>query len=147
MIELKKPFEKLFARVGVDSVSDPVIFGEVFELVQFVTQLNSGTGVTGLVPAVSRKNCFVHFTVERAELEQALITSVGFFRLVADLSNEVGRKIRGVEKIVAVSQTEPEAGHKGTPVFMIAFTDRCQRDIHGSPEPIWKGECFETVGW
>ncbi len=114
MVFGEQALEDFLAGGGADGVADAVVFGEGFDFDEVVAEVEIG-------PAVGVADGEVEFAVQAAQFEDALIAGFSFRqRLLADASDFGGRKVAGVEQVVDVGETEPEALHQGAAVFVVA---------------------------
>lgn len=157
MVEGKEAGEEGFAGGGGDGVAGAVVFGEGFDFLEIV-------GQGEVLPAVGGEDGLVEGDMEGAE---GLDAGAGFFggeasgegavlggdfvEPVAGLGalgmegGEAAFEVAGVEEVVDVRQTEPEAEHEVAAVFVVAFADEGEVRVGLLPLPDGKGEGFEAI--
>ena len=96
MVEGEEAFQEFLAGIGGDGVADTVVFGEGFDFVEVMAEVEVG-------PAIGGEDGFVQFAVEFTEFEDSLISGFGFLRFAADLGDDGRGEVTVMEKVVDAS--------------------------------------------
>ena len=144
MVEGEEAGEEVFAGLGGDGVAGAVVFGEGFDLLEVVGEVDGGAVGAGLVPGVGGEDGLVELAVEVAEVVDGVaglglgeaagggavfgrdvfgaVPIAGLGALLEELV-EAGVEIGGVEEVVNVGDAEPEAEHQVLPVIVVALAN------------------------
>jgi hypothetical protein len=157
VIEFEEAGEEVFAGLGGDGVAGAVVlgggfymlvlvvvFGEGFDLLEVVGEVDGGAVGTLFVPGVGGQDGLVELAVEVAEVVDGVaglglgeaagggavfgrdffgaVPIAGLGALLVELV-EAGVEIGGVEEVVNVGEAEPEAEHEAAAVLVIALAD------------------------
>jgi len=134
--------EEVFAGLGGDGVAGAVVFGEGFDLLEVVGEVDGGAVGARLVPSVGGEDGLIEGAVEGAEFEDGgvglfggeaagegavfggdFVAPVGGLGALGMEGGEAGFEIRGVEEVVDVGEAEPEAEHEVAAVLVVALAD------------------------
>lgn len=166
VVEFEEAGEEVFAGLGCDGVAGAVVFGEGFDLLEVVGEVDGGAVGAVLMPGVGGEDGLVELAVEVAEMVDGVaglglgeaagggavfgrdvfgaVPIAGLGALLEELV-EAGVEIGGVEEVVNVGEAEPEAEHEVAAVLVVALADSGQIRVGVLPLTGWEREGFETV--
>ena len=130
VVKLEEAFQDFFPDVGVDGVTDAVVFGEVVHFVEVVAEGEGWAGVAGLMPAVGGEDGLIHSHMQLAELQKIGVGGFGYGKgLLAFLGHEFDRQVAVVEQVVGLGQPQLQLKHQFAPVVVVTLADLFQFGI------------------
>jgi hypothetical protein len=94
VVEEEEAFEEFAAGVGVDGVAGSIVFGEVVDLVEVMSEIDGGAVVGGHMPAVGCKNGVVHVAVQFSEANYPRVC-LSSYCSVSQIRDRIGAALPG----------------------------------------------------
>jgi len=166
VVQFEEAGEEFLSGLGGDGVAGAVVFGEGFDLLEVVGEVDGGTVGALFVPGVGGEDGLVELAVEVAEVVDGVaglglgeaagggavfgrdvcggLAIAGLGALLEELV-EAGVEIGGVEEVVNVGEAEPEAEHEVAAVLVVALAHGDEFRVGLLPLPGGEGEGVEAL--